>query len=68
MKTTFKDLEIGQTFDFVDPDAGTRNSFYARCVKLTARTYREINTSTGFVHRIGTVKARVFHVGDKVSV
>jgi hypothetical protein len=54
----FKDLAIGQKFDFINP-AVIYNSFYLRCEKITDRKYRDSN---GTVHRVGTVKAQVFHV------
>jgi hypothetical protein len=57
----FKDLHIGQTFDFVDPDNITYNSFFMPCKKLSATRYVDTNWDE---HKIGSVKAKVFHVNE----
>jgi hypothetical protein len=58
----FKDLSVGQSFDFIGPER-MYNSFYLRCTKTGPRTYRDEN---GVNHRIGSAsKAEVFHVGRK---
>ena len=52
---TFSQLRVGQWFDFIGPNA----TFYLRCVKTTDRTYRD---EQGLTHRVGSVKAVVYHV------
>jgi hypothetical protein len=54
----FRDLSIGQSFDFISPIA-THNSFYLTCTKISARQYRD---ERGTVHTVGSVKANVYHV------
>lgn len=58
---TFKELRIGQTFDFVSPDR-LYNLFHDRCVKISARRYRSLNS--GLLFTVGTVKCRVFNAGE----
>ena len=58
---TFKDLAIGQRFDFVSPDIGY-NSFYYRCIKISPRRYRSVETQ--IVYMIGTTKCVVFNPED----
>lgn len=60
----FLDLNVGDTFDFVSPDR-TLNSFYERCVKLTARTYTEVEGEGLVIHRVGSINAKVYHVKRK---
>ena len=55
----FRDLGIGQGFDWVDDD-NPANSFYLRCFKISPRRYRD---AKGIVHTVGTINAQVFHVG-----
>ncbi len=64
--TLFRDLSIGDTFDFISPDR-TGNSFYARCVKLSARTYieEELFLTPAPHHTIGSINASVYHVAAK---
>jgi hypothetical protein len=59
---TFGDLSIGQEFDFV---SGTSyDSFYDRCVKTGARTYKPIEGKLkGHSLKVGSIKAKVYHVG-----
>ncbi|QXV73543.1 hypothetical protein [Rhizobium phage RHph_X2_30] len=59
-QTLFRHLEIGQTFDFIDPAAGARNSFFEQCRKISARKY--IGLVNGREYRIGSINARVFNV------
>ena len=55
---TFKELSIGQSFDFI---AGNRfDSFFKRCIKTSARSYTD---DSGIRHRIGSISAKVYHVG-----
>ena len=63
----FRDLKVGDTFDFVSPDRMV-NSFYARCVKLSARTYTQVegeNKPTPM--RVGTINVNVYHIGRKAK-
>ena len=57
--TAFKDLAIGQKFDWIDPTS-IRNSFFDRCEKISARQYRGV--ASGTVYKVGSVNAKVFHV------
>jgi hypothetical protein len=59
--TKFRDLPIGETFDFVSPDR-MMNSFYKRCTKISARRYRD---DTGTMHRVGSINAAVYHIGSE---
>lgn len=54
--TTFRNLRIGQSFDFIGPNRS--NSFFLRCVKISTRKYRD---EDGVEHRIGTINCEVFH-------
>lgn len=60
MATRFKDLAIGDTFDFVGPDP-MLNSFYARCRKISARGYRDDKRTR---YTVGSASVEVFHVND----
>lgn len=55
----FKELQIGQHFDFVGN--GMRfNSFFDRCEKISIRKYRSLET--GLVFQVGTVNVAIGHV------
>jgi hypothetical protein len=56
----FRDLAVGDTFDFVDESNARLNSYFYRCVKTGTRTYRAIEPQTD--HKIGTVACKVYHV------
>lgn len=56
--TTFKDLAVGDTFDFIEPDSHY-NSFYERCEKISNRKYR---SERGHEFEVGTVRCKVYHV------
>ncbi len=56
--TQFKDLTLGQTFDFVSENR-MYNSFYLRCTKVGMFSYRD---ERGAKYRVGSVTAAVFHV------
>ena len=58
-QTRFRDLRIGDSFDFIDYSRVGYNSFFLTCTKTTARTYTD---ETGVKHRIGSINAMVFHV------
>ena len=61
--TTFRDLAIGQTFDFVD-DGATYHSFLHRCTKVSPRCYTWLTVHGPYRSRVGTINVEVFHVGD----
>jgi hypothetical protein len=54
----FRDLSIGDRFDFVGPDP-MLNSFYDRCTKIAPRKYRDDKRN---VHTVGSVNAKVYNV------
>lgn len=59
----FSDLSIGETFDFIDDEHPTWNSFYKRCVKLTTRTYTTVEgEGEPRPMRVGSINAKVYHV------
>jgi hypothetical protein len=63
MKTTnqtFRQVKIGQTFDFISP--GFSNSFFDECVKTSTRKYRSL--ATNLEYRVGSINADVYHVGE----
>jgi hypothetical protein len=65
--TKFRDLAVGDTFDWVGP-IYRFNTFFARCVKLSARTYTEVEgEGSPEPMRVGSINAEVFHVSAKVS-
>lgn len=53
----FRDLSVGDKFDFVDPNA--QNSFFLTCEKISQRRYCDSNNVE---HTVGTVYCNVFHV------
>lgn len=59
----FRDLAIGDTFDFVGPDR-IYNSFYEICEKISARQYRYTSTQfkTVCVSRVGSINCEVYNV------
>lgn len=62
---TFADLSIGATFDWINDQAPGRNSYFERCVKCGPRSYQAIRAglAAGPMMRVGSTRARVFHVG-----
>lgn len=60
---TFRELRQGQTFDWIGP-VSMHNSFYARCIKVSARVYIELDDAGHGVkrHRVGSIHAPVYHV------
>ena len=60
----FRDLSIGTTFDWIDDENPTWNSFATRCLKISARKYR----AAGVNYTVGTVDAKVYHVEDRADV
>lgn len=65
---TFGRLPVGQVFDFV---SGTpADSFFLRCVKLSARKYGIAGDVARpdcerITYRIGSIHAKVYHVGPQ---
>lgn len=53
----FKNLKVGQQFDFIAP--GAFNSFFLRCTKTAPRKYQDEN---GVTHTVGTIKCNVYNV------
>lgn len=58
--TRFKELAVGDSFDWISPNAGM-NSFYRKCRKISARRYRDDSYK---VHTVGSANAEVYHVND----
>jgi hypothetical protein len=61
--TKFRELVVGDTFDFVDTDRLRRvftTSFYDRCTKVSPRKYRSLRTYAEY--EIGSLNCEVFHV------
>jgi len=59
----FRDLTIGQTFDFIS-DNLQFNSFFERCTKTGARSYV---SESGLRCKVGTITVEVFHVEHSAS-
>ena len=58
----FRDLSIGDKFDFIGPKPGY-NSYFRRCVKLSTRTYTEVEgEGEPRPMRVGSINVKVFHV------
>lgn len=64
--TTFEQLDVGQSFDWIDDANPSRVSFWHRCVKTSARTYRSYEN--GHTYTVGTIKAQVFHPGVPMPI
>lgn len=70
----FKDLQIGDTFDFISGDL-MRDTFYATCQKMSARTYRWMNPHQCSLSpdkylktRVGSGKVEVYHVNESAML
>jgi hypothetical protein len=57
----FRELKIGDRFDFVSPNR-MLNSYFERCVKRSAQTYTAENSDSQVVMRVGSVNVEVYHV------
>lgn len=55
----FGQLKVGDQFDFIDDGNRMMNSFYRRCIKVSVRNYVD---DALVEHRIGSVRAKVYHV------
>lgn len=67
MAQRFRDLTIGQTFDFINDDKPSTNSFFDRCTKTSARMY-SWKAASGMTYstRVGTINVDVYHVEPSV--
>jgi len=54
----FKDLEIGESFDWI---GGEYPSFFKRCVKISPRKYRDEDDSE---YTVGSIYADVYHIEE----
>jgi len=54
----FRDLFIGQEFDFVSGHIGY-DSFYKRCVRISERKYKD---EDGLIHRVGSINCYVYNL------
>lgn len=68
----FRELKIGDTFDFISPEIGY-NSFFKTCTKISARKYRtegDVRLSPKRcikeVHEytVGSIDCQVYHVNE----
>ncbi len=57
----FKELSIGDTFDFISPHGP--NSFYDRCRKISHRKYQGIESN--LIYTIGNISCIIYHVKRK---
>ena len=57
---TFRQLTIGQRFDFVGPNP-TAVSFWKPCTKTSAKKYTD---DDGLDYRVGSVLVIVYHVDE----
>ena len=62
----FRELELGDTFDWIDDDIPGRygNSFYQTCTKVSTRAYSYDGVTK---NNVGTINARVFHVNKATT-
>lgn len=60
----FRDLAVGQTFDFIDPQHPDWNSFFRRCIKTGPRRYSTTDEPKMDM-RVGSINVQVFHVRDE---
>jgi hypothetical protein len=58
---TFKSLKIGQTFDWINPDAIGYNTFFKRCMKTSSRGYTDADN---IQYKVGSINAKVYHVQE----
>jgi hypothetical protein len=56
----FRDVALGQWFDFIGPDR--MNSFYLRCRKTGLNAYVD---EFGNQHRVGCRSCNVYHISDR---
>jgi len=63
MAAKFRDLRIGDTFDF---SAGKYQTFYDTCVKTGTRTYQSVTTLLQY--RVGSINCVVNPIGRDTSI
>jgi hypothetical protein len=62
--TKFRELNVGDTFDFISPDR-MLNSYFRRCVKTGTRTYTPVEGEDAPAPiRVGSINANVYHVNE----
>ncbi len=63
--TKFRDLQIGDTFDFIHPET-CRTTYFDRCAKISARKYHSIERGrTGHLPNemeVGSINVEVYNV------
>lgn len=62
----FRALGIGQSFDFINDDKPMHTSFWDRCEKTSARTYRSLDTNHEYT--VGSINAKVYHPGVPMPI
>lgn len=74
MTQKFSELKIGDTFDFISPDF-MLNSFYERCVKISARRYQwrnpvkcSLSPAEFLTARVSNIHTRVYHVNEDTQL
>ena len=63
----FRELAIGQEFDFVNDTPGAHNSFFQRCQKISARKYA-YGPFRNHECQVGSINVEVFHVEPPLIV
>lgn len=58
----FKDLEVGDTFDWINDAVREKITCFDRFVKNGRRSYKNITTGSIEIMKVGTVEVQVFHV------
>jgi len=57
----FRDLAIGERFDWINDENIWGNSFFRPCVKVSSRCYTD---DQGYRYEVGTINARIGHKLD----
>lgn len=60
--TMFKDLEVWQTFDWINDAKPTENSFFRPCRKVSKHRYCTCDDAPVRDYRVGRISAKVYHV------
>lgn len=55
----FKDLSIGDEFDFINPNNRWNVTFFLRCKKISDKKYIDSQENT---HKIGSMNCKVFNI------
>ncbi len=61
---TFKQLRVGQQFDFINDSNRMFNSFYHTCKKVSTRKYSYQTPDAEHTICVGSINVEVFHVGQ----